>query len=186
MPQMTVGKVGYGVGTRKLKSRPNVLRAVLGEIADETSGGYQADQITRLETNIDDLSSEVTGAAMEKLFSAGALDVFFTPIQMKKNRPAIQLSVLCENTDATKLADIIFTETTAFGLRIDHLNRLKLDRKFEKVSTPYGDITVKVGLRGDQRIQIAPEFESCRIASEMTGASLRAVYEAARQSTQQK
>ena len=186
MPQMRVEKIGYGVGTRKLPSRPNVLRAVLGELDEENATGYEADEITRIETNIDDLSPEVTGAAMEKLFSAGALDVFFTPIQMKKNRPAIQLSVLCENTAASKMADLIFSETTAFGLRMDQVSRLKLARKFEKVTTPFGEISVKIGLRGGEAIQIAPEFESCKAASEQTGAPLRTVYEAARKAAEGK
>jgi len=149
------------------------------------TNGYETDQITRLETNIDDLSPEILGALMDKLFSAGALDVFFTPIQMKKNRPAIQLSVLGENSDALKLADIIFAETTAFGLRQEQIQRLKLDRRFEKVTTPYGDITVKIGLRAGKPIQIAPEFESCRVAANLTGASLRTVYEAARMASLQ-
>jgi uncharacterized protein (TIGR00299 family) protein len=186
MPLMKVEKIGYGVGSRKLASRPNVLRAVLGELAEEIPTGYETDEITRIETNLDDLSPEITAAAMEKLFAAGALDVFFTPIQMKKNRPAIQLSVLCENAEASKIADLIFAETTAFGLRIDQVSRLKLARKFEKVTTPFGEIIVKIGYRGDQAIQIAPEFESCRAASELTGAPLRAVYEAARKAAESK
>lgn len=185
MPQMKVEKIGYGVGTRKLPSRPNVLRAVLGEIEPEAAASYQTDQITRLETNLDDLSPELIGAAMEKLLKAGALDVFFTPIQMKKNRPAIQLSVLCEESDASKLADIIFSETTAFGLRMEQISRLKLARKFEKVKTAYGEITVKIGMRGDQIMQIVPEFESCRAASESTGAPLKLVYEAAQKAAKE-
>lgn len=185
MPQMKVEKIGYGVGTRKLPSRPNVLRAVLGEIEPEAAASYQTDQITRLETNLDDLSPELIGAAMEKLLKAGALDVFFTPIQMKKNRPAIQLSVLCEESEVSKLADIIFSETTAFGLRMERISRLKLDRKFEKVKTTYGEITVKIGMRGDQIMQIVPEFESCRAASESTGAPLKLVYEAAQKAAKE-
>ena len=179
MPPIKVQKIGYGLGSRQLPHRPNVLRAVLGEV-DEKSGGYETDTITRIETNIDDLSPEITGAAMDKLFAAGALDVFFTSIQMKKNRPAIQLTALCENADVPKIADIIFTETTSFGIRMDQVSRLKLDRKFVNVKTEFGGITVKLGLKGGKVIQIAPEYESVRAASEKSGASLRAIYEAAR------
>ena len=181
MPEMRVEKIGYGIGSRKLPSRPNVLRAALGELAEEAAADYQTDEITRIETNIDDLSPEVVGATMEKLLAAGALDVFFTPIQMKKNRPAIQLSVLCENLAAATIADIIFSETTAFGLRMDQVRRLKLAREFKEVATPFGTVTVKIGLRGGEAIQIAPEFESCKAAAEKSGAPLREVYEAARQ-----
>ncbi|HWB61086.1 MAG TPA: nickel pincer cofactor biosynthesis protein LarC [Chthoniobacteraceae bacterium] len=179
MPAMKVEKIGYGVGSRKLPGRPNALRAILGE-TDEKSAAYETDTITRIETNIDDLSPEITGATMDKLLAAGALDVFFTSIQMKKNRPAIQLTLLCENADVPKLADIIFAETTSFGIRMNQVNRLKLERKFEKVKTEHGEITVKLGLKAGRIIQVAPEYESVRAASEKTGASLRTIYESAR------
>lgn len=143
------------------------------------SGGYETDTVTRIETNLDDLSPEITGAVMEKLLAAGALDVWFTPIQMKKNRPAVQLSVLCDEAHAEPLADIIFTETSAFGLRVEKITRLKLERRFQSVATEFGDITVKLGLRQGRVIQVAPEFESCRLASERTGQPLRAVFQAA-------
>lgn len=143
------------------------------------SGGYETDTVTRIETNLDDLSPEITGAVMEKLLAAGALDVWFTPIQMKKNRPAVQLSVLCDEAHAEPLADIIFTETSAFGLRVEKITRLKLERRFQSVATEFGEITVKLGLRQGRVIQVAPEFESCRLASERTGQPLRAVFQAA-------
>ena len=143
------------------------------------SGGYETDTVTRIETNLDDLSPEITGAVMEKLLAAGALDVGFTPIQIKKNRPAVQLSVLCDEAHAEPLADIIFTETSAFGLRVEKITRLKLERRFQSVATEFGEITVKLGLRQGRVIQVAPEFESCRLASERTGQPLRAVFQAA-------
>lgn len=181
MPRMVVQKIGYGIGTRDPASRPNVLRAVLGEMDPEpAAGGYETDTVTQLETNLDDLSPELTGAVVDGLFAAGALDVFLTPIQMKKNRPGVLLSVLCENADVGRLADILFAETTAFGLRIAETRRLKLERRFETVRTQFGDITIKLGLRNGQVIQAAPEFESCRAAAEKTGAPLRAVFGAAR------
>src|SRR5436190_10754558 len=121
------------------------------------AGGYQTDKVTRLETNLDDSSPEILGATMDKLFAAGALDVWFTPIHMKKNRPGVLLSALCEPAHADALADIIFRETTAFGLRVDEITRLKLERRFEKVSTPFGDVTVKLGLKGAAVVQVSPE-----------------------------
>ncbi|MDP9292410.1 MAG: nickel pincer cofactor biosynthesis protein LarC, partial [Verrucomicrobiota bacterium] len=180
MPTIRIEKVGYGAGSRELPDRPNVLRAILGEI-DDTTPSYDADVITRIETNLDDLSPEITGAVMDKLFAAGALDVFFTPIQMKKNRPAVQLSVLAEHATVQQIADLLFQETTAFGIRMDEVRRLKLERRMEKVATPFGEIEVKLGLREGRVIQFSPELESCRAASEQTGQPLRVIFQAAQQ-----
>jgi uncharacterized protein (DUF111 family) len=141
---------------------------------------YDTDTVTHLETNLDDCPAEHLGAAMEKLLAAGALDVWFTPIQMKKHRPGTMLSVLCVPGDADRLADLIFAETTAFGLRREEVVRLKLARRFVTVRTEFGEVTVKLGLKGDAVVQIAPEFESCRAASERAGVPLRSVYDAAR------
>ncbi len=140
---------------------------------------YETDTVTRLETNLDDLSPELTGAVMARLLAAGALDVWFTPIQMKKNRPGVMLSVLCEEAAASALADLIFAETSAFGLRTERIVRLKLARRFETVATQYGEVTVKLGLKGDHVVQRAPEFESCRALAEKAGVPLRVVYAAA-------
>ena len=142
-------------------------------------GGYETDTVTRLETNLDDSSPEILGAAMDKLLAAGALDVWFTPIQMKKNRPAVMLSVLCELPRVEAMAGIIFRETSAFGLRTEQVVRLKLERRFEKVVTEFGEVTVKLGLKAGEVVQVAPEFESCRVVSEKSGQPLRAIYEAA-------
>ena len=141
--------------------------------------GYETDRVMRLEVNLDDVSPEITGATMDALFAAGALDVWLTPIQMKKNRPGTLLSVLCEEPQVTALADLIFRETTTFGLRIEQVLRLKLERRFEKVATEFGEVTVKLGLRAGDVIQWAPEFESCKAVAAESGQPLRAVYEAA-------
>ena len=142
-------------------------------------GGYDTDTVTRLETNLDDLSPELLGAVLEKLLTAGALDVWFTPIQMKKNRPAVQLSVLCDEMHIGPLADIIFTETSAFGLRTEKITRLKLERRFETVATEFGEVTIKLGMKSGRVVQVAPEFESSRALSEKTGQPLKAIYQAA-------
>jgi uncharacterized protein (DUF111 family) len=149
-------------------------------------GGYETDHVTRLETNLDDSSPEILGATMEKLFAAGALDVWFTPIQMKKNRPAVMLSLLCEAAQVEPLADILFRETSAFGLRTEQVTRLKLERRFETVMTEFGEVTVKLGLKGGEVVQVAPEFESCRTVSEQSGQPLRVIYEAATQAWRRK
>lgn len=142
-------------------------------------GGYETDTVIRLETNLDDSSPEILGATMDMLLAAGALDVWFTPIHMKKNRPAVMLSVLCELPQVEAMADILFRETSAFGLRTEQIVRLKLERRFETVQTEYGEVTVKLGLKKGEVVQVAPEFESCRAVSEKSGQPLRAIYEAA-------
>jgi len=139
--------------------------------------GYETDTVTRLETNLDDCPPELLGAVFQQLLEAGALDVWFTPIQMKKQRPAVMLSVLCEEEKVEALAEILFAGTTAFGLRTDKVVRLKLVRRTEIVRTEFGDIDVKIGLKGDRIVQVAPEYESCRRAAERTGAPLKLIYE---------
>jgi uncharacterized protein (TIGR00299 family) protein len=181
MPALKIEKIGYGVGSRVLKGRPNVLRAVLGEAVTPPApvDGYERDTITRMETNIDDLSPEIVGAVTEQLLKAGALDVFLTAIQMKKNRPGLQLTVLCEESAVGRLAEMIFRQTTSFGVRMDRVDRLKLERSVETVRTAYGEVTVKIGRLGGETLQVSPEFESCREVSEKSGQPIRAIYEAA-------
>ena len=141
--------------------------------------GYDTDTVVRLETNLDDLSPEISGAVMEKLLTAGALDVWFTPVHMKKNRPGVMLSILCEEDKVSALADIVLTETSAFGLRIEQITRLKLERTFKSVHTEFGEVVLKLGMRAGKVLQAAPEFESCRAVSTAAGVPLRSVYEAA-------
>jgi uncharacterized protein (DUF111 family) len=143
------------------------------------NGGYETDTVSRLETNLDDCPPELLGAVFQQLLEAGALDVWFTPIQMKKQRPAVMLSVLCEEEKVEALADILFAGTTAFGLRTDKIVRLKLARRTETVRTEFGEIDVKIGLKGDRIVQVAPEYESCRRAAERSGAPLKLIYEQA-------
>lgn len=181
MPRMKVERIGYGLGSRQLPNRPNALRAVLGELEDPASAatGYATDTVTQIETNIDDLSPEITGALMDRLLEAGALDAFFTPVQMKKNRPGVLLSVLCEPDTVERVCDLIFAETSSFGVRLTEKKRLKLERRIEKVETPHGTISVKLGFKDGKLLQVAPEFESCRVAAGRTGQPLRDIYAAA-------
>lgn len=188
MPTLKVEKIGYGLGSRKLVNRPNVLRAVVGMLATEpgvetaTKGAYATDTVTQIETNLDDLSPEITGALLDRLLSAGALDVFFTPAQMKKNRPGVLLTVLCEPSAVESVSGLIFRETSSFGVRLSEKRRLKLERRIEAVQTPHGEIQVKLGFdAAGSVLQVAPEFESCRAVAERDGAPLRTIYEAAMQ-----
>lgn len=177
MPETKIEKIGYGLGTRDPESRPNVLRAVLGEAAEISSS--ETGEICQIETNLDDFTPELAGAAMERLLAAGALDVFFTPVQMKKNRPGFVLAVLCAPEKCEELGRIVLTETSAFGLRIHRTARRTLRREFHDVETAYGPVRIKLGFLGDELVQAAPEYESCREAARRAGVSVRDVHLAA-------
>lgn len=174
---MQIERTGYGLGTRETPPRPNVLRAVLGQAGDLEFS--ETDEISQIETNLDDITPELAAAAMQRLFQAGALDVFFTSAQMKKNRPGFVLTTLCELDKTDDLARILLTETSAFGVRIHTAKRRKLRREFQEVETPYGRVTIKLGFLGDALVQRSPEFESCRVAAETSGVSVRDVLLAA-------
>jgi hypothetical protein len=178
MRDLKATRVGYGLGTRENKTRPNVLRAVLGESA-APAHDWQIDQITVLQTNLDDINPQLLGRFLERALAAGAFDVFHTPIQMKKNRPGTLLSVLCSEADADKFAELILRETTAFGVRRYLTERRKLQREWRQVPTPYGPVKVKIGLLDGQIVQVAPEFESCQEQADQANVPLKLVYEAA-------
>ena len=188
MQELTVEKIGYGLGTRQNQTRPNVVRAILGESrkrkaesgnADTSALDWESDTIAVLETNLDDINAEWLGAFVEKAFTAGALDVFHTPVQMKKNRPGVLLTVLCAANDADRFSEMILRETTAFGVRRTVAERRKLRREVVKVKTKFGEVAVKVGRLNNKRVQAAPEFESCRALAEQGGVPVREVYAAA-------
>ncbi len=187
MQQLTVEKIGYGLGTRQNKTRPNVVRAVLGNTSKVQSpkskaGGaldWETDTIAVLETNLDDINAEWLGGFVEQALVGGALDVFHTPVQMKKNRPGVLLTVLCARDDADRFSEMILRETTAFGVRRTLAERRKLHRESVKVQTKFGEVAVKIGRLNNQRVQAAPEFESCRALAEQGGVPVREVYAAA-------
>jgi uncharacterized protein (TIGR00299 family) protein len=180
MQNLTPEKVGFGLGTRDCETRPNVLRAVLGKETTSTGGNdWETDTISVLETNLDDISSEVLGDFVERALKAGALDVIHTAIQMKKNRPGVQLSVLCAEGDADKFSEMILRETSAFGVRRTLTERRKLQRETKTVTTPHGEVTVKLGLLNGEVVQVAPEYESCRAIAAQADVPLKAVYDAA-------
>ena len=179
MRELTPQKIGYGLGTRENKTRPNVLRAVLGESAEAAAHDWETDFICVLQTNLDDTNAELLGAFVEKAMTLGALDVFHTPIQMKKSRPGVLLSVLCAEADGDKFAALMLRETTAFGVRRHTAERRKLRREVITTATPFGDVRVKLGRLDGQVVQAAPEFESCRQLAERAGVPVKQVYEAA-------
>ncbi len=183
MRNLVAEKIGYGVGTRENKTRPNVLRAVLGVVAGARQGGNgssERDRIAVLESNLDDVPSEVLGHFVEVALNAGALDVFYVPISMKKSRPGVLLSVLCAEADADRLVELILSETSAFGVRQSVCERRKLRRESCRVMTRYGEAAVKLGWLGDRLLQASPEFEICRRLAQAAGVPVRLVQEAAR------
>ena len=182
MQSLVAEKIGFGLGTRDNKTRPNVLRAILGtgtEIVSAVERGWEADTVAVLESNLDDVSAEVLGNFVEQALAGGALDVFHTPIQMKKNRPGVLLTVLCSPDQADGLTEQMLRETGSFGVRRTIAERKKLGRDFANVETAYGTITVKLGRLGGKVIHAVPEFESCREQAKKADVPLKQVYEAA-------
>jgi uncharacterized protein (TIGR00299 family) protein len=184
MQNLVAEKIGFGLGTRDNQTRPNALRAILGTQSKTTASGpsgldWETDTITVLETNLDDINAEILGHFAKQAFAAGALDVFHTPIQMKKNRPGVLLTVLCATADADQFTEMMLRETSAFGVRRSSAERRKLRREFAAVKTPYGEVTIKVGKLNGKIVQAAPEFESCRKLAEEAKVPLKTIYEAA-------
>lgn len=179
MRGLAARKIGYGLGTRDNKTRPNVLRAVLADRATSDPHDWERDEVAVLETNIDDLNPEILGSLSEKLLGLGALDVFCTPVQMKKNRPGILLSVLAPAGMEDALTRELLVETSAFGVRRRTAERRKLRREFRDVKTEFGVIRVKIGTLDGKVVQVAPEFESCKAAADASRVPLKQVYAAA-------
>jgi uncharacterized protein (TIGR00299 family) protein len=177
-PAMTLGRVGLGAGRRELPF-PNIVRVWLGETASR-GDGLIVETLTLLETNIDDLNPQIYEHVLNRLLAAGALDVTLTPMQMKKNRPATQLTVLCRPGDADALLPIILKETTTLGVRRSTIERVSLPRSIETVETRYGSIRVKV-VRWQDIDRAVPEYDDCKRAAEASGAALIDVMQAARE-----
>lgn len=173
-------RVAYGLGTRDNKTRPNVLRVVLGTAGSGGTGhDWETDTIAVLETNLDDINAEILGHVVEKAFAQGALDVFHTPIQMKKNRPGVLLTVLCASAEQDRFTELLLRETTAFGVRRTSCERRKLKREIVSVNTTFGSVEVKVGRLDGRKVQTSPEFESCRRLAEAKDVPIKAIYQAA-------
>ena len=179
--QSVVGaQVGYGLGTRDNRTRPNLVRAILwddGAVSAPTD--WEVDEVAILETNLDDVSGEVLGHVLEKALRLGAWDVFHTPVQMKKNRPGVIFTIVCQTVDADRFCELLLTETSAFGVRRTVAERRKLRRSFTEVKTEYGVVKIKLGSLRGETVQAAPEFESVRSIASMAGVPCRWVLEAA-------
>jgi len=180
MDNLVAEQIGFGIGTRDNITRPNVLRAILGKAAATAPHDWETDRVAVLETNCDDINAEILGQFVDTALTAGALDVFYTPAQMKKNRPGVLLTILCAETEADKFSEMILRETTAFGVRRTYAERRKLRREFAVVKTRFGAVTVKIGRLDGRVIQVAPEFESCKKLALVAKVPLAKVYEAAR------
>ena len=175
VPAMKIGTIGYGAGTKDFKEAPNILRLIVGESVQPLAG----DQVWVVETNLDDTTGEIIGHATTKLWEAGALDVYTTAIQMKKNRPGVTLTVLCQAALIDKIERIVFRETSTLGVRRWPVSRHKLERKPHTVTTELGPIEGKLGWISGEGPSFSPEFESCRRVASERNVPLKAVYEAA-------
>ena len=175
LPAMTIETIGLGAGDRDMKEQANILRLIVGQAGD----GLVSDQVWVLETNLDDISGEVIGHTTGRLFEAGALDVYTTSIQMKKNRPGVLLSVLCSAELIAKLEKIIFKETSTLGIRRWQACRHKLERRPHTVESPHGPIEGKLAVLPDGSLSFSPEFEACRRIAGEKNLPLKDVYEAA-------
>lgn len=172
MPPMILRAVGYGAGTRVLPDRPNLLRMIIGE--DE--GGDQVETVVVLETNLDDTNPEWMGFLMDRLFEAGALDVAFCPVQMKKNRPGVQVQIIGEPRHMNSLMDILIAESTALGVRFRFSQRKVLRRSNVEIDSPWGRMNVKKIARPDGSDYILPEFETCKEIAKEQGLPLKEIY----------
>lgn len=180
LPKMKTERTGYGAGTREYQNFPNVLRLMLG---DDVIGEASSDErLFVVETNIDDMSPQIYGYVMEQALERGALDCYFTPVQMKKNRPGVVISILCRPKERDAMCELLLEETTTLGVRFLEVERRSLERETVGVETEFGAIDVKVARLGGRVIKAMPEYEQCRAAAERANATLQAVERAARDS----
>ncbi len=180
MPPMTVRRVGYGAGSRDL-AHPNCLRMFLGEPSEAgTTELARGEPLVLLETNLDDMNPELYEHVMERLFEAGALDVFITPVIMKKTRPGAVLTALAPRERQAEVLQTLFRETTTLGVRASEVARYCLEREWVEVQTPYGQVRVKIGRLGGKVVTGSPEYDDCKRLARETGAPLKDIYDHAR------
>ena len=179
-PAMTVSAIGYGAGTTDLEGQPNVMRLMIGEAVHKNEWGAE-ETIRVLEANLDDMNPQIYGYFLEKALAAGALDVFATPVQMKKNRPGMLITVLCRAADEGKFQEMLFAETTTLGVRSTLAQRRILPREWVKVNTRFGEVRMKVARVNGQVRQASPEFEDCRKLAEAKNVPLQVILEEAMQ-----
>ncbi|MEH7308947.1 nickel pincer cofactor biosynthesis protein LarC, partial [Neobacillus drentensis] len=171
MPAMSIERIGYGAGKKNF-NHPNVLRVLLFQANDEP----QRETITILECQLDDITGETLGYVMEKVLKHGALDVYFTPVTMKKSRPGSLITVLTKPQDSIAMEELLLKETSTFGVRKSECARRILSRRFEKIETLYGNLTVKIGYEGDKIYKITPEYEEIKEAATEYNVPLLEIY----------
>jgi pyridinium-3,5-bisthiocarboxylic acid mononucleotide nickel chelatase len=176
VPAIEVAQIGYGAGTREYESFPNVLRVLVGTTESE----LVSERLLMIETNIDDVSPQIVGHVMDRAFELGALDCYFTAVQMKKNRPGVLLSVLCDVGTKDSIMQLLFRETTTLGVRSYEVDRRALARSIVRVETQYGLIDVKVAQLNGQIVNEMPEFDQCRSAATKAGVPVKVVEDAVR------
>ena len=172
VPPIRITGIGYGAGDRDFQGRPNVLRALVGE----TTGVSELERVVVLECQIDDMNPQIYGVLMERLTQAGALDVFYAPIQMKKNRPATLVTVIARPKDREALTTLLFVESTTIGVRVSEMDRDTLDREVVSVDSPFGKVRVKVARRNGVVLNVAPEFDDCARVAEEHGRSVKDIH----------
>ena len=185
LPTMSLAGIGYGAGDRDPKGTPNVLRILRGERAPghgspgEGGGAAGDERVVKIECEIDDMNPQLFGPLMDALLAAGALDVFYTPVQMKKGRPGTLITIVAPTDRRPALTDLLFRESTTIGVRYEEMSRTCLDRAVETVTTRYGDVRFKIARRDGRELNASPEFDDCvRLAAEH-GVSIKAVQAAA-------
>jgi len=167
IPELTLEQIGYGAGTRQYEKFPNTLRVLIGDDGLAGKGGSGEESLWMIETNMDDISPQILGHVMERAFDLGALDCYFTSGQMKKNRPGLEVSIMCETSKSDALAQLLFEQTTTIGLRIYEARRKVLEREHVDVETVYGMVRMKVATQNGKILNVGPEFEDCqRLATE--------------------
>ena len=176
LPSMRLAAAGYGVGSREHEGLPNFLRVLSGELLDQAA---LRETVLVLETTIDDMNPQLYGHLMDRLFAAGALEVFYTPIQMKKNRPGTLVTIIGPEPRLEDLTSVIFRETTTIGFRYQPMGRIEMARRIDRVATPYGSVRVKVSLHDGEIAQATPEYEDCRALALRRGVPLKRVQAAA-------
>ncbi len=179
LPTMRAAQTGYGAGSRQYEKFPNVLRVMLGD-TERTDVDGDIERLWMIETNIDDMSPQHFGNLMDKTFECGALDCYFTSVQMKKNRPGVLVSILCRPFDRGAIHNLLFKETTTIGIREYQVERRALSREIKRVATEFGEIDVKVASINGRAINQMPEYEQCRAAADRAGVALRVVEGAVR------
>ncbi|MGH9714338.1 MAG: nickel pincer cofactor biosynthesis protein LarC [Candidatus Acidiferrales bacterium] len=179
MPDMKLRAIGYGAGSADLKEKANVLRLLIGDGTASEAGERWDTPVTVIETNLDDMNPQVYGYFAEKALAAGALDVFSAPVQMKKNRPGLLVTLLSESANVSRLIDLVFRETTTIGVRTYEVRRKTLERELVPVATPFGDVRMKISRMNGSVLNATPEYEDCQRIANQRGIPLKQVMAAA-------